>query len=351
MIGKFLDPKNDLAFKKIFGTERNKDILIHFLNDVIMVDNKKPIVSIDYLPPVQDSATRVQKTSIVDVLCEDSNGSRYIVEMQVANTRGFEKRAQFYAARAYSSQATVGSEYADLKEVIFLAIADYVMFPNKENYKSSHMLLDQKTHENDLRDFSFTFIELPKFNKSIEKLLSWEDKWCYFFRYANQMSQIDLDKLAERGSVFQKAYSELERFNWSATELHGYEQIEKERKDYEATLGRKFDEGSIEGSRKEREKAEQEKAELRVELMEKARQEKTELLEKARKEQAELMEKAKKEQAELMKQAEKEKAEAIKNIVRALQQRSDMSATAIAVITQLPLEKVEALLRYSDSEV
>ena len=68
MIGKFLDPKNDLAFKKIFGTERNKDILIHFLNDVIMVDNKKPIVSIDYLPPVQDSATRVQKTSIVDVL-------------------------------------------------------------------------------------------------------------------------------------------------------------------------------------------------------------------------------------------------------------------------------------------
>ena len=249
--------------------------------------------------------------------------------MQVANTRGLEKRAQFYAARAYSSQATIGSEYANLKEVIFLAIADYVMFPNKKDYKSRHMLLDKKTHENDLRDFSFTFIELPKFNKSIEKLLSWEDKWCYFFRYANQMSQIDLDKLAERGSVFQKAYSELERFNWSATELHGYEQIEKERKDYEATLGRKFDEGSIEGSRKEREKAEQEKAELRVELMEKAKNEKAEL------------------RVELMEKAKKEKAEAIKNIVIALQQRGDMSAAAIAVITQLPLEEVEAFLQYS----
>ncbi len=85
------------------------------------------------------------KTSIVDILCEDGEGSQSIVEMQVAKTTGFEKRAQFYASKAYASQANVGEEYENLKEVIFLAIADYIMFPDKEGDKSDHVILDKAT--------------------------------------------------------------------------------------------------------------------------------------------------------------------------------------------------------------
>jgi predicted transposase/invertase (TIGR01784 family) len=104
MIGKFLSPKNDVAFRKIFGTEKNKDILIHFLNDIIDFDGKKPICDVTFLKTIQDPEIKVQKTSIVDILCKDQEGNRYIVEMQVAKEKGFEKRAQFYASKAYTSK-------------------------------------------------------------------------------------------------------------------------------------------------------------------------------------------------------------------------------------------------------
>ncbi len=71
MSSKFLDPKNDVVFKKIFGSEKNKDILIHFLNDVILFAGKRPIHSVTFLPTIQDTETVSQKTSIVDILCKD----------------------------------------------------------------------------------------------------------------------------------------------------------------------------------------------------------------------------------------------------------------------------------------
>ncbi|GFT61890.1 putative transposase [Nephila pilipes] len=101
---KFLDPKNDISFKRIFGTEKNKDILIHFLNDILGFTGKNEIKDIEFLSTIQASDIVAKKQSIVDVLCRDENGLQVIVEMQVAKTKGFEKRAQYYAAKAYSRQ-------------------------------------------------------------------------------------------------------------------------------------------------------------------------------------------------------------------------------------------------------
>src|SRR5205085_2166743 len=131
MFAKFLNPKNDVAFKRIFGTEKNKDILIRFLNDMISFKGKKPIISVTFLKTEQNPVIALKKTSIVDILCEDSKKNQYIVEMQVADTKGFEKRAQYYASKAYISQANVNGKYHNLKEVIFLAISNFVMFPKK----------------------------------------------------------------------------------------------------------------------------------------------------------------------------------------------------------------------------
>ena len=97
MLGKFLDPKNDVAFRKIFGTEKNEDILINLLNNVIIFQNNRPIKKITFIKTIQDPVIASQKTSIVDILCEDDLGCKYIVEMQVAKTTGFEKRSQYYA--------------------------------------------------------------------------------------------------------------------------------------------------------------------------------------------------------------------------------------------------------------
>jgi predicted transposase/invertase (TIGR01784 family) len=97
MLCKFLDPKNDVAFKKIFSTEKNKEILIHFLNDVIDFRGGGPIQEVIFLKTTQDPETAAQKTSLVDILCIDEKERRYIVEMQVAKDKGFAKRAQFRA--------------------------------------------------------------------------------------------------------------------------------------------------------------------------------------------------------------------------------------------------------------
>jgi len=228
-IVKYLNPRNDIAFKKIFGTEKNKDILIHFLNDVIERKDKK-VTKVRLLNPMQHPEIIGKKQSVVDVLCEEEDGSQYIVEMQVAKVAGFEKRAQYYAAKAYASQPDSGETYDHLKEVIFLAITEYLMFPNKEDYKSVHVILDKKTQEQDLKDFSFTFIELPKFKKEIGELKSHEDRWCYFFKHANDPEDIG-ELIDSSDEVIKKAYNQLEAHNWTNEELRAYEASEKEAKD------------------------------------------------------------------------------------------------------------------------
>lgn len=249
MLSKFLDPKNDVAFKKIFGSEKNKDILIHFLNDMITFKGNAHIKDVSFLKTVQDPETAAKKTSIVDILCIDEKGNHYIVEMQVAKEKGFEKRAQLYASKAYCSQNHLGGKYHDLKEVIFLAISNFNMFPKKKAYKSDHVILDKESHEHDLKDFSFTFLELPKFNKDIDHLSNMIEKWSYFFKHGDDTSQEDLQKLIGQDQIIERAYEELNRFSWNQQELLTYEQAEKYDGAYKASMDQKFDEGKIEGKK------------------------------------------------------------------------------------------------------
>lgn len=246
-IVKYLNPRNDIAFKKIFGTEKNKDILIHFLNDVVVKAGKPLIKEVTLLNPMQHPVIASKKQSIVDVLCEDESGIKYIVEMQVAKVAGFEKRAQYYAAKAYASQTDSGETYDHLKEVIFLAITEYVMFAEKEGYKSMHVILDKETYEHDLKDFSFTFIELPKFNVTdIKDLKTYEQKWCYFFKHAHDADDVG-ELLKNSDEVIQKAYHELEAHNWTEEELLAYEDSEKTARDNRAREVFVKEEGKAEG--------------------------------------------------------------------------------------------------------
>ncbi len=247
VLGKFLDPKNDVAFKRVFGREKNKDILIHFLNDMIDFRGGSPITEISFLQTVQDPEIAAKKQSIVDVLCKDAKGDQYIVEMQVAKTDGFEKRAQYYAAKAYTSQLNSGEEYHLLKEIIFLAIVGFVMFPDKAAYKSDHEVLDRVTHDKDLKDFSFTFLELPKFKKSLSELSTSVEKWTYFFKYAQEVRDKDLDQLSGTDLFIRKAYEELDRHYWTQEELDSYERSVKEERDAKAILRASFKDGIAQG--------------------------------------------------------------------------------------------------------
>jgi predicted transposase/invertase (TIGR01784 family) len=245
---KFLDPRNDMAFKKIFGSEKNKDILIHFLNDMLDFKEKQPIKEVQFLKTVQDPDVAAKKTSVVDVICTDELGNSYIVEMQVTQEKGFAKRAQYYAAKAYGSQLKINGKYQDLKEVIFLAITDFIMFPNKSAYKSDHVILDKDSLDHDLKDFSFTFLELEKFNKNIDELKTIIERWIYFFKHAKETSKEDLIKIIGNEKCIQRAYEELDRFNWNEEELNAYEAAAKKQLDYEAAMDQKYDEGLAKGN-------------------------------------------------------------------------------------------------------
>ena len=251
-LSKFLDPKNDVAFKKIFGSEKNKDILIHFINDILELKGGDRIENVEFLSPIQDAEIASKKQSIVDVLCYDENGVQIIVEMQVAPTKGFEKRAQYYASKAYSRQLNRGKEedgkYYNLKEVVFIAIADCVIFQDKQEYKSNHIILDKKTYQHDLKDFSFTFIELPKFKKdNIGELKNIEEKWIYFFKNAQSTTEEDLAKIIGSDLVIERAYDALNQFNWSEPELIAYEEEAKRLRDNIAVMDYQYDKGMEKG--------------------------------------------------------------------------------------------------------
>ncbi|WP_341763571.1 Rpn family recombination-promoting nuclease/putative transposase [Candidatus Tisiphia endosymbiont of Beris chalybata] len=253
-VSRFLDPKNNFAFLQIFGTEKNKSILIHFLNDILGYTGEEEITEVTFLKTIQDPDIAAYKQSIVDVLCKDKHGVQFIVEMQVSKHRGFEKRAQFYAAKAYSQQVIKEDEnhkkmavYAKLREVIFLAIADFTMFPDKPGWKSTHRVLDTKTYENDLKDFYFIFMELDKFNKNIDELENLEHKWMYFFKHAHQSTLEEMDHLIGDDVIIKKAFQAIDQASWSEEELRTYEKLVKTELDNLAVEQQKIEDAEARG--------------------------------------------------------------------------------------------------------
>ena len=240
MLTKFLDPKNDLAFKRVFGTEKNKDILIHFLNDILDHPHIGEIKDVTFASSRQAPEIISAKQSIVDVLFHDQNGVQYIIEMQAAAAAGFHERIQYYTSRAYGNQLLVGENYRKLRSVVFVAITDFEMFPNKSAIKSEHVMLDRKTLENDLQSISFTFIELPKFTKKIEELTSLSEKWCYYLKHAPETTLEVYEQLVKDAPALQRAYQELEAFSWSPEDLEVYEHIKKRERDSASLLLAQF---------------------------------------------------------------------------------------------------------------
>jgi len=244
---KFLNPKNDAAFRHTFGSERYKHILILFINDILGFEGNSKIEEVTFLPTIQDPEISSKKTSIVDVLCKDGKGVQYIIEMQIAEDKGFEKRALYYASKAYMRQLDKGvKEYSSLKEVIFIAITDYIVFPEKSAYKSDHIILDKETHEHDMKDIAFTFIELPKYSKDkSEKLTNRIDQWCRYFKYGDNTTEEEVEKIVD--PLIKEAYEAVNRFNWTEEELAAYEAALKREMDYRSQMQTAEDRGLEKG--------------------------------------------------------------------------------------------------------
>jgi predicted transposase/invertase (TIGR01784 family) len=204
---KFIDPKTDFAFKKIFGSEQSQAILVSFLNGILYA-GESTIQSLKILNPYQAPRIRGVKDTYLDVKARLRDDQTVIIEMQVLNVEGFEKRVLYNAAKAYSIQLNQGEAYKLLNPVIALTLTDFVMFDEFES-AISRFVLKEKHHLVDYpsSDLELVFVELPKFHKALEELESLTDKWLYFIEHTRELDKIPavMDEVPEIRQAFEVA--------------------------------------------------------------------------------------------------------------------------------------------------
>jgi predicted transposase/invertase (TIGR01784 family) len=216
----FVDVKTDIAFKKIFGNEQHKPILIGFLNAVLDLQDDKRIAQVTLNNPWQPPDLPMFKETTLDIKAVDQRGITFLVEMQVRDQPWFDKRSQYYTAKAYVSQIDKGEDYPRLNQVIFIAILDFNSFEG-DDYLTRHLIINQQTRRQDLRDLEFNFIELRKFKKQEDELTSIVEKWVYFIKNAGRLSL--MPKSAEEVPELKDAYAQANRNTWSKNELELYD--------------------------------------------------------------------------------------------------------------------------------
>ncbi|WP_041779886.1 Rpn family recombination-promoting nuclease/putative transposase [Allocoleopsis franciscana] len=245
---RFISPKTDFAFKKIFGSTNSKDILISFLNAIIY-RGQPTIEDLEIINPYSASRVTGLKDTYLDVKAKITDNQTVIIEMQVLNVEAFEKRVLYNAAKTYSTQLKSGEGYFKLKPVIALTITDFEMFKNRDRvishfvFKENEDLFDYPNHELELY-----FIELPKFTKELNKLESLADKWIYFLKNTNQLETVP-DTMGTVPEI-QKAFTIANEANLSLEELDDLEKRVMFLEDQRGAVIKGIQEGIKEGQLK-----------------------------------------------------------------------------------------------------
>ncbi|NEP20613.1 Rpn family recombination-promoting nuclease/putative transposase [Moorena sp. SIO3I6] len=193
---RFISPKTDFAFKKIFGSDQSKDILIYFLNAMIYSGNSV-IQDLEIIDPYSAGDVVDLKDTYLDVKAVLEDQTTVIIEIQIWNVKDFEKRVVYNLCKTYGNQLKSGQGYFDLNPVIALTITDFKLFPSTEKVISCFYFQEEEDHlpyqENELK---LVFVELPKFTKQLEELESVIDKWIFFIKEAPNLEIIP-DQLRE----------------------------------------------------------------------------------------------------------------------------------------------------------
>ena len=216
---KFVDVKNDIAFRKIFGNENRKESLISFLNAILDFHGEQRVTKVTILNPYQLPKLKGGKVTIIDVKATDQAGRTYIVEMQVADIDGFAKRVLYYTSKSYSDQIKRGDFYRKLQPIIFIGILDFEHTQNP-HYISRNQVRDIETGEQTIKDVEFNYIELPKFNKTLSEIKTLTEKWVYFIKNAENLEVIP-NNIQDEG--LKSAYEEANVQTWTPEELEAYD--------------------------------------------------------------------------------------------------------------------------------
>ncbi|MBR2202591.1 MAG: Rpn family recombination-promoting nuclease/putative transposase [Prevotella sp.] len=243
---RYIDPYTDFGFKKLFGTELNKDLLISFLN-ALFNDAKREIKDVQYLNAEQLGDGYGDRRAVFDVYCVTEDGSRFIVEMQKAEQEYFKDRSVYYATAPIREQAPKGKWDYHLDGVYTIGVLNFV-FPDGEYPADSYI------HEIKLKDtqdnhvfydkLTFVYLEMPKFNKREDELETMFDKWMFALR--NLSRQLERPAaLQER--IFKRLFDQAEIAQFSPAERREYAESVKDYWDYYSTMKTAHKKGKAEG--------------------------------------------------------------------------------------------------------
>ena len=187
---RFIDPKIDFAFKKIFGSSDSKDILISFLN-AILYEAQPLIEDLEIIDSQPENPTLGAQETRLDVKATINGDRIALVEIQLINVPSFGNRVLYNAAKSYSQQLTGKDRYERLKTVISLKIADFEMFENQPEFMS-RFVFQEKEQQFECPDteIELVFIELPKFSKELAALETTADQWIYFIKNTSTLETV-----------------------------------------------------------------------------------------------------------------------------------------------------------------
>ena len=219
---KYLDPKADLTFKKIFSN--HPDLLISLLNALLPLKKEQRIQSIEYLPTELIPVDPIHKDTIVDVRCRDIEGRQFVVEMQMAWTDAFKQRVLFNASKAYVSQAEMGYKYEDLQPVYSLNLVNEIFEKDVKECIHNYRIVHNKHTKKVIEGLRFTFIELPKFQPHTMKEKRMTILWLRFLTEINDKTKEVPEELLENPEI-SKALEEVKISAFTPDELRAYDKF------------------------------------------------------------------------------------------------------------------------------
>lgn len=229
---RYVNPYTDFGFKKLFGTEINKDLLISFINSLL--HGKEVVKDLTYLNTEHLGTGESDRKAVFDVYCENENGEKILVEMQRGEQQFFKDRSLYYATFPIREQGQKGEWNYRLKAVYVIGILNFKFDKVHDNYYHHEVqLLDVETKEVFYDKLTFIYLEMPKFNKSEDELNGMFEKWLFVLRNLSRLMERP-KALQER--IFTRLFETAEIAKFTKVEYDAYEESLKVYRDWKNTI-------------------------------------------------------------------------------------------------------------------
>ena len=236
----YLNPLTDFGFKKLFGEEPHKDLLISFLNTLL--PERHQIAELQYTKNEYQGISPTDRKAIFDLNCISSTGERFIVELQKVKQMFFKDRSIYYSTFAVQEQAQRGDWNYKLEAVYTIGILDFIM-DDEQQEVIYHAQLKDQLNRLFYDKLNFIYLVLPRFNKTAEQLVTLQDKWLYVFKHLPELDSIPQTLHEE---VFHRTFALAQLAQFTPEERKAYEDSIKYYRDLKNSYDTAHQEGWVE---------------------------------------------------------------------------------------------------------